>query len=244
MILSSKCAPTVIFIGFSLIQILLDIYNGIIESAFIKFIIMVVLGTVINILCDIGYNVIAWFLVFIPIIMMTLISTLLLKVVASSPDEKITNKQLDLPNGKIPNDSIDKNNNLDLDNSVNETIEDNKNGMGRLDRNLHRNNFYDNVDIVYDLTTTHQNDLRNNPIKYNIVNNIINGSEYNYVANNSSVFNKNNYLSANARDTNDEPIPADEPIPSDEPIPVDEPIPAEEAKQRCKDKNGLGGCEL
>ena len=52
MILSSNCAPTLIFIGFSLIQILVDLYKGVINQAFIKFIVMIVFSVIINILCD------------------------------------------------------------------------------------------------------------------------------------------------------------------------------------------------
>ena len=179
MILSSRCAPTVIFIGFSLIQILLDIYAGVIDTAFMKFVIMLVLATVINIMCDIGLTVIAWFLVFVPIIMMTLISTLLLKVVRSSPDEIIVDTEPTPSNSDINNGGeLD----LDLDNSGNDT--------GRLDRDLHRHNFYDKVDNVYDLTVTHEYDLSNNPIKYNIVDNLINAAGDNYFANSVSIFNK------------------------------------------------------
>jgi hypothetical protein len=182
MILSSKCAPTVIFIGFSLIQILIDIYKGVIEGAFMKFIIMLVLATVINILCDIGYSVIAWFLVFIPIIMMTLISTLLLKVVGSSPDDIIIDSQSNASNGEISNNRINKSGELDLDNSVNEPTPNDPLDAGindiepvdRLDRNSYRKNFYDKVDDVYGLTITHEYDLSNNPTKYNIVDNLIN----------------------------------------------------------------------
>ena len=58
MILSYNCAPTLIFIGFSLIQIFIDIYKGVINDAFIKFIVMVIFSVILNILCDLGYKVI------------------------------------------------------------------------------------------------------------------------------------------------------------------------------------------
>ena len=68
MFTTGLCAPALVYIGFSLIQIFIDIYNGVINNAFLKFIIMLVFTLIINILCDLGYSVIAWFLVFIPII--------------------------------------------------------------------------------------------------------------------------------------------------------------------------------
>ena len=80
MFISSVCAPALIYIGFSIIQIFIDIYNNSINSAFLKFIFMLVFTLIINILCDLGFVVIAWIIVFIPIIMMTLVSTLLLQV--------------------------------------------------------------------------------------------------------------------------------------------------------------------
>ena len=88
MILSSICAPALIYIGFSLIQIFIDIYNNSTNEAFLKFIFMLVFTLIINILCDLGYVVIAWIIVFIPIIMMTIISTLLLQVFGLDPKNK------------------------------------------------------------------------------------------------------------------------------------------------------------
>ena len=48
MILSSNCAPTLIFIGFSLIQIIIDLYKGVLNEAFIKFIVMIVFSIILN----------------------------------------------------------------------------------------------------------------------------------------------------------------------------------------------------
>ena len=88
MFLSSICAPALIYIGFSLIQIFIDIYSNKINEAFLKFIFMLIFTLIINILCDLGFVVIAWIIVFIPIIMMTIISTLLLQVFGLDPKSK------------------------------------------------------------------------------------------------------------------------------------------------------------
>jgi hypothetical protein len=93
MFLSSICAPALIYIGFSLIQIFIDIYNNSINDAFLKFIFMLVFTLIINILCDLGFVVIAWIIVFIPIIMMTIISTLLLQVFGLDPKNKQISSQ-------------------------------------------------------------------------------------------------------------------------------------------------------
>ena len=82
----SLCAPSLIYIGFSIILIIIDIYKGIFSKAFVKFIVMIIISTILNILCNLGYTIISWILVFIPIIMMTLISTLLLKIFGTNPN--------------------------------------------------------------------------------------------------------------------------------------------------------------
>ena len=95
MFITGLCGPGLIYIGFSLIQIFIDIYNVVMNSAFLKFIIMIVFTLIINILCDLGFSVIAWILVFIPIIMMTVISTLLLQVFGlDSENPKINSKKI------------------------------------------------------------------------------------------------------------------------------------------------------
>ena len=65
MIISSLCPPTLVYIGFSLIQIIIDLYNGIFNQAILKFVIMIIFTLIINILCDLGYTVIAWVLVLV-----------------------------------------------------------------------------------------------------------------------------------------------------------------------------------
>ena len=95
MFITGLCGPGLVYIGFSLIQIFIDIYNGVMNMAFLKFIIMIVFTLIINILCDLGFSVIAWILVFIPIIMMTVISTLLLQVFGlDSENPKINSKKI------------------------------------------------------------------------------------------------------------------------------------------------------
>ena len=189
MILSSNCAPTLIFIGFSLIQIIIDLYKGVLNEAFIKFIVMIVFSIILNILCDLGYRVIAWFIVFIPIIMMTLISTLLLKVFGTNPDEKDLRSKIKVKDKDISNNFIDKDGRFYLDNSGNYLsggnllnqqkyayFYDRFNSVERVDRNKHRYEFYDKVEDVYKLNSSPGNlyDLSNNPVKYTIVDYLIN----------------------------------------------------------------------
>ena len=186
MFITGLCGPGLVYIGFSLIQIFIDIYDGAMNSAFLKFIIMLVFTLIINILCDLGFSVIAWILVFIPIIMMTVISTLLLQVFGLDSENKILNSK------KITTDTS----NIDLNerevlNSQNDTSINNN----RINRDELRIKFYDKINNYYDLSynNEHAYDLSNSPIKYNIVNNLINYfGEYTFVKNmvNSDLFNK------------------------------------------------------
>ena len=80
MFLKSLCGPAIVYIGFSIIQIIMDIYKNTYGEAFIKFIIMIILSIVLNILCNMGLSIIAWFIVLVPLILMTLISSLLVQV--------------------------------------------------------------------------------------------------------------------------------------------------------------------
>ena len=185
MFITGLCGPGLVYIGFSLIQIFIDIYNGVMNMAFLKFIIMIVFTLIINILCDLGFSVIAWILVFIPIIMMTIISTLLLQVFGLDSEndnikaKKTTNtiSNVDLVQHEVRNsdDAIFMNN--------------------RIDRDKLRKTFYHNIDHSFDLSQNNQQiyDLSNNPVKYNIVDNLINYfGEYTFVKNmvNSELYNK------------------------------------------------------
>ena len=65
MFITELCGPALVYIGFTLIQIIIDLYKNLYGNAFLKFIIMIILALVINILCNMGLTILAWFLVFI-----------------------------------------------------------------------------------------------------------------------------------------------------------------------------------
>ena len=198
MFITGLCGPGLVHIGFSLIQIFIDIYNGVMNAAFLKFIIMIVFTLIINILCDLGFSVIAWFLVFIPIIMMTIISSLLLQVFGlDSENKNLNTKKI---TRDISNIAITERETEILNSQESTSINNN-----RIDRDELRSKFYKNIDSYYDLSYNkkHAYDLSNNPVKYNIVNNLINYfGEYAFVRNivTSDLFNKifSNSLATNS----------------------------------------------
>ena len=74
------CAPALIYIAFSLTQVIIDIFKGLYNTAFFKFIVMIVITFLLNALCQSGMSIISWIIVFIPFIFMSVIVTILLYV--------------------------------------------------------------------------------------------------------------------------------------------------------------------
>lgn len=83
----SLCAPALIFLILTTIQIFIDIFKKYYNQAFFKFIGMILITLLLNILCKKGLGIVAWMLVFIPFILMTLISVILVVVFGLNPAE-------------------------------------------------------------------------------------------------------------------------------------------------------------
>ena len=78
MITSNLCGPALIYLTFSLIQIVLDTTKGLYNTALFKFIISFIITTLLNALCIRGLTAASWVIVFIPFITMTVITSILL----------------------------------------------------------------------------------------------------------------------------------------------------------------------
>ena len=74
------CPPALVYLIFSATQIIIDIFKGLYNTAFFKFIVMVMITFLLNALCQGGLSIISWFIVFIPFILMSVIVTMLLYV--------------------------------------------------------------------------------------------------------------------------------------------------------------------
>jgi len=83
------CAPAIVHIGFSLTHIIIDTFKQLYNSAFMKFLVMIVFTLVLNILCKRGLGIISWFIVFVPFIFMTIISSTLLFAFGLDPNSNI-----------------------------------------------------------------------------------------------------------------------------------------------------------
>lgn len=79
------CPPALIYIFFSLTQVVIDTYNGLYNTAFLKLWVSVIFTILLNFLCQAGLGVVSWFIVFIPFILMTVIISILLLVFGLDP---------------------------------------------------------------------------------------------------------------------------------------------------------------
>lgn len=85
MIIEKLCPPAILYLAFSLTHIIIDIFKNLYNTAFLKFMIMIIFTIVLNVLCQNGLGIVSWIIVFIPFISMTIISSLLLMVLGLSP---------------------------------------------------------------------------------------------------------------------------------------------------------------
>jgi hypothetical protein len=74
------CAPAIIYLAFSLTQIIIDTFKGLYNTAFFKVIVMIIITILLNSLCQGGMTVISWIIVFVPFMFMSLIVGILLYV--------------------------------------------------------------------------------------------------------------------------------------------------------------------
>ena len=83
--LEKICSPALLYLAFSMVQITVDLFQGQYETSLLKFIIMFIFTAVLNILCLNGYTKFVWFIVIIPIILLTYISSILFYIFGIRP---------------------------------------------------------------------------------------------------------------------------------------------------------------
>lgn len=99
--LEKICSPALLYLAFSMVQITIDLFQGDYETSLLKFIIMFIFTTILNILCLNGYTKLVWFIVFIPIILLTYISSVLFYVFGINPEKtnvRVKPAQVNAPN--------------------------------------------------------------------------------------------------------------------------------------------------
>ena len=91
------CPPAILYLGFSLTQIVIDTFKGFYNTAFFKTIVMIIFTLLLNILCKQGLSIISWLIVFIPFILMTYITAVLMFVFGLSPSSDNLNYDVKYP---------------------------------------------------------------------------------------------------------------------------------------------------
>ena len=78
MIADNLCTPALLYIGFTISHIVIDLFNKLYNSALIKFTLMIVFSVILNLLCKSGLGILSWIIVFIPFILLSTITLWLL----------------------------------------------------------------------------------------------------------------------------------------------------------------------
>lgn len=87
------CIPALIYLLFSTIQILIDIYLGLYNTAMIKLIVTIMITLLLNLLCEKNLGIISWIFVLIPLIFISAIVSTLLYVFGMSISIGTTNQK-------------------------------------------------------------------------------------------------------------------------------------------------------
>ena len=106
----SLCAPALIYVAFSLTQIVIDTFKGLYNTAFFKVIVMIIITILLNALCQSGMGIVSWIIVFVPFIFMSIIVAILLYVFGLDPATGSLNIKCD--NCNDTNTSVQKSGNL------------------------------------------------------------------------------------------------------------------------------------
>jgi hypothetical protein len=97
------CAPAIIYLIFSITQILIDTFKGLYNTAAMKVIVTIMVTLLLNILCEQGLSVVSWIIVFIPFILMTVIVSMLLYVFGLDAATGTLNYKCDASNNVLDN---------------------------------------------------------------------------------------------------------------------------------------------
>ena len=99
------CPPALIYLIFSLTQIIIDLFKGLFNTAFVKVLVAAMITFLLNTLCNQGLTVISWIIVFVPFILMTTIVSVILYVFGLDIATGKLNKQSCSPASASPSPS-------------------------------------------------------------------------------------------------------------------------------------------
>jgi|TARA_B110000114_G_scaffold121945_1_gene127777 hypothetical protein len=108
MILDKLCPPAILYIGFTLTHIVVDLFNKLYNTAILKFVLMIIFTTMLDLLCKSGLTLLSWIIVFMPFILLTTITILLLFSLGLSPDKGFLKYKF--ANNDVNDDDVGKDN--------------------------------------------------------------------------------------------------------------------------------------
>jgi len=85
MAFQNLCPPALIYLIFSVTQVVIDTVKGLYNTALIKVWVAFIFTILLNYLCQLGLGIISWFIVFIPFLLMTLVVAILLLMFGLDP---------------------------------------------------------------------------------------------------------------------------------------------------------------
>ena len=85
MVFTDLCPPALIYLLFSITQVVIDTVKGMYNTALIKIWVATIFTILLNYLCQSGLGIISWLIVFIPFILMTLVVSILLLMFGLDP---------------------------------------------------------------------------------------------------------------------------------------------------------------
>ena len=95
--LVNLCPPVILFIAFSLTQIIIDTLKNLYDVALFRFIVTIVFSISLNIICEMGYETVSWLFVFTPLILMTTVTLLVLFNATTKTKTDTTKESVPMP---------------------------------------------------------------------------------------------------------------------------------------------------
>ncbi len=89
MLLEQLCPPSIIFVVFLFIFLTIDIYDNKYKTAFTKMIIGFIITSLLQVLCVSGLGIIAWMIVFLPLIIYTYMTIIIYTAFGIEPEKQM-----------------------------------------------------------------------------------------------------------------------------------------------------------
>lgn len=88
------CAPALVYLAFSLTQVIADTFLGLYNTALVKMVVAAVMTAMLNALCARGMGIVSWLIVMIPFMLMSVVVGVLLFALGLSPGQGLAHVRL------------------------------------------------------------------------------------------------------------------------------------------------------